>query len=374
LEIGTSVERLRELGYGLDCYGKPLVDDNQILELKPQDIVLPACPESPEEGADEILFRTTKFLDDLLVKLYGVKAFYKLKSTKDLAGHLVNALAPHTSSSVVARIVGFSKTQGFLAHPMLHAATRRDCDGDEASVTLLLDTLLNFSRQFLPNTRGATQDASLVLTSRVIPSEVDDMVFDVDVVWKYPLSFYEAALAYKGPWEVEIEQLGKRLNTPAQYEGMGFTHGISNINEGVMCSAYKTLPSMQEKLQGQMDLADRIRAVDEADVARLVIDKHFIRDIKGNLRKFSQQQFRCSNCNTKYRRPPLIGRCTECHGTIIFTISQGSIVKYLEPAISLATRYNLDAYMQQSLDLVKRRVEGVFGREPDKQVGLGSWF
>ena len=373
-EIGTSVERLRELGYEIDCYGKSLIEDTQVLELKPQDIVLPACPDSPEEGADEILFRTTQFLDDLLVKLYGVRPFFKLKSKKDLAGHLVNALAPHTSSSVVARIIGFSKTQGFLAHPMLHAATRRDCDGDEASVTLLLDTLLNFSRQFLPNTRGATQDASLVLTSRVIPAEVDDMVFDVDVVWRYPLSFYEAALAYKGPWEVEIEQLGKRLNTPGQYEGMGFTHGISNINEGVMCSAYKTLPSMQEKLQGQMDLADRIRAVDEADVARLVIDKHFIRDIKGNLRKFSQQQFRCSNCNTKYRRPPLIGRCTECHGTIIFTISQGSIVKYLEPAISLATRYNLDPYMQQRLGLVKRRVEGVFGKEQDKQVGLGSWF
>ena len=373
-EIGTSIEKLRSLGYTLDCYGKELTEEGQILEIKPQDIILPACPDSPEEGADDILFRTTKFLDDLLVRLYGVPAFYNLKTTKDLAGHLVNALAPHTSSSVVARIIGFSKTQGFFAHPMLHAATRRDCDGDEASVTLLLDTLLNFSRQFLPNTRGATQDASLVLTSRVIPSEVDDMVFDVDVVWKYPLSFYEAALEYGGPWEIEIEQLGKRLNTPAQYEGMGFTHGISNINQGVMCSAYKTLPSMQEKLQGQMDLADRIRAVDEADVAKLVINKHFIRDIKGNLRKFSQQVFRCSNCNTKYRRPPLVGRCTECQGTIIFTISQGSIVKYLEPAISLATKYNLDSYTQQSLDLVKRRVEGVFGREKDKQVGLGSWF
>ena len=89
---------------------------------------------------------------------------------------------------------------------MLHAATRRDCDGDEASVTLLLDALLNFSRSYLPSTRGATQDAPLVLTYQLIPSQVDDMIFDMDVVWKYPLEFYEACNSYKKPKEVKIEQ------------------------------------------------------------------------------------------------------------------------------------------------------------------------
>ncbi len=373
-EIGTGILRLKELGYLKDIHGRELMDDDQLLELKPQDLILPACPDSPDAGADKVLFNTTKCIDDMLALMYGLNGYYNLSSAQDLVGHLVMVLAPHTSAAIVGRILGFSQTQGLLAHPMLHAATRRDCDGDEACVTLLLDGLLNFSRQFLPATRGATQDAPLVLTSKVVPSEVDDMLFDLDVAWTYPLEFYEACLQFKKPWEVPIEKMGKRINTPLQYEGIGFTHGTSNINNGVLCSAYKILPSMEEKLRGQMDLADRIRAVDAADVARLVIEKHLIRDIRGNLRKFSTQEFRCVKCNEKFRRPPLIGKCTKCSGRILFTVSEGSVIKYLEPAISLAAKYHLPAYLQQSLALTKDRVEETFGREKEKQEGLGRWF
>jgi DNA polymerase II large subunit len=213
-----------------------------------------------------------------------------------------------------------------------------------------------------------------VLTSTLIPAEVDDMVHRLDITNKYPLEFYEAAQQHKMPWEVEIELLGSRLNTEKQYEGLGFTHTLSDINIGVLCSAYKTLPSMEEKLKGQMVIAEKIRAVDASDVAKLVIEKHFLKDIKGNLRKFSLQQFRCVKCNKKFRRPPLMGVCDDCNGRIIFTISEGSIVKYLEPAISLAKKYGVSPYIRQSLELTKRRVEEVFGKEKDKQEGLGRWF
>ena len=85
------------------------------------------------------------------------------------------------------------------------------------------------------------------------------------------------------------------------------------------------------------------------------------------------QQFRCVDCNEKFRRPPLAGKCS-CGGKIIFTISEGSVTKYLEPSISLATKYDLPSYIQQSLVLLQRRVEAVFGREKEKQEGLGRWF
>jgi DNA polymerase II large subunit len=373
-EIGASVEKLRELGYIEDMHGNKLGDVTQILELKPQDVILPACLESPNEGADKVLFRVAHFVDDLLTLLYHQKPFYNLKNEQDIVGHLVLALAPHTSAGIIGRIIGFSKTQGFFAHPMLHAATRRDLDGDEACVILLMDALLNFSRQFLPAHRGSVQDAPLVLTTRVIPGEVDDMIFDLDTVWRYPLEFYEAALEYKKPWEVQIETFGKRLNTPHQYEGLGFTHDSSDFNKGVNCSAYKLLPSMKDKLKGQMELARKIRAVNEAEVATLVIEKHFIKDIKGNLRKFSMQEFRCVKCNEIYRRPPLKGVCLKCEGKLIFTISEGSVIKYLEPSIELAKTYNLPAYLQHTLELTKRRIESVFGKDKEKQEGLNKWF
>lgn len=69
-----------------------------------------------------------------------------------------------------------------------------------------------------------------------------------------------------------------------------------------------------------------------------------------------------------------MGKCIKCGGKIIFTISEGSIIKYLEPAISLANKYNLPSYLKQTLDLTKRGVESLFGREKEKQEGLGKWF
>jgi DNA polymerase II large subunit len=131
---------------------------------------------------------------------------------------------------------------------------------------------------------------------------------------------------------------------------------------------------MEEKLKGQMDLAFKIRAVDTDDVARLVIEKHFIKDTKGNLRKFSMQEFRCVSCNEKFRRPPLAGKCTACGGKLVFTIAEGSVIKYLEPTVSLARAYNLSPYLRQSVELLQRQVESVFGKDKEKQVGLGAWF
>ncbi len=373
-EIGTSIEKLKELGYEKDIYRNELINENQVIELKPQDVVLPSCDGSSEEGADHILYRVTKFVDDLLEKFYGVEKFYNLKSRKDLVGHLILSLAPHTSAGIIGRIIGFSKTQGCYAHPLWHSAQRRDCDGDENGIMLLMDGLLNFSKHFLPNRRGSTQDAPLVLTSKIIPTEVDDMVFDMDTVSEYPLNFYSACMKYKMPWDVPIERLNDNLGTEKQFEKYWYTHETSSINGGVTNSAYKSLPTMKEKVLGQMDIAEKLRAVDESFVAQLVIERHFIRDIKGNLRKFSMQQFRCVGCNEKYRRPPLKGICLKCNGKIIFTISEGSVIKYLVPSLDLSTKYDLPVYLQQTLELTKKRIESVFGKDPEKQEGLNNWF
>ena len=373
-EIGTSLEKLKKLGYIKDVNSNDLVDENQVIEIFPQDIILPACDISPDEPSDEVLFRVSKFVDNLLERLYKLEPYYNCKNKEDLVGHYVLAMSPHTSAGILGRIIGFSKLQGFLTHPLMHSIMRRDIDGDEACVVLLMDALLNFSRKLLPGHRGARQDAPLVLTTKLIPKEVDDMIFDMDVVWKYPLELYEAAEKYKDPWEIKIEQVDDRLGTEKQYEDYGYTHEISDFNKGVRCSDYKSLPTMKEKVFGQMRIAEKVRAVDESDVARLVIERHFMRDIRGNLRKFSQQQFRCVSCNEKYRRPPLIGRCVKCNGRVIFTISEGTIIKYVEPAMSLVEKYNLPPYLKQSLEITNKMIISTFSKDPEKQEGLGKWF
>jgi DNA polymerase II large subunit len=123
-----------------------------------------------------------------------------------------------------------------------------------------------------------------------------------------------------------------------------------------------------------MELVEKLRSANTSDTAKLVLDRHFIKDIRGNLRGFSTQSFRCVSCNEIMRRPPLTGTCSVCRGKIIFTVNEGGIKKYLEPALELAYKYNVTPYMKQNLELIKRYIDSVFGRETEKQEALKKWF
>ena len=374
-EIQAPVARLKELGYSTDVYGAPLENDEQILELKPHDILIPSCPDTLDEKGDDVFIRICNFIDELLIRFYKTKPFYNVKKREDLIGQIAVCISPHNCACVAARIIGFSKSQTIFASPYIHAACRRDCDGDELAIMMLLDTLINFSRQYLPSHRGGTQDAPLVLNGRIRAGEVDDQILDLEMCWNYPLELYE--LSEKGGHhssEIKIDNVKYRLAKGIDpFTNVGFTHHTNDFNNSVTNSSYKTIPNMMEKVRAQMDLVNKLRAVDNADVARLIIDRHFMRDLRGNLRKFCEQEFRCVACNTKYRRPPLAGKCVKCMGKIIFTISYGSIVKYLEPASELAEKYNVPPYIKQSLLLTRRYIESIFGKETEKQEGLGKW-
>lgn len=373
-EIEVSIEKLKELGYTKDIYDEDLVNDNQILDMMPHDVLLPSSPDSPDEGADIVFSRVADFVDEELVRFYGMKPFYNIEKREDLIGKLGVCMAPHNCAGVVCRFIGFSNTLGLLASPYMHAAIRRDCDGDEASLMLLGDVLLNFSREFLPSHRGGTQDAPLVLNAKIDAGEVDDQILDFEYVREYPLELYRAAEQKKHSSEVKINDVRTLLKEGKDpFVGAGFTHDTTNFNDGVACSSYKTLPTMQEKLKHQMELVEKLRSADTADTARLVIDRHFVRDMKGNLRNFSIQSFRCVACNEIVRRPPLDGVCPKCRGKLIFTVHEGGIKKYLEPALDLAKKYNLSSYMKQNLELVKRSIDSIFGKELEKQTGLGDW-
>jgi len=375
-EVSVSIRKLKELGYEEDMYGNELVDENQIIELMPHDVLLPSPLESTDERADQVFIKVSHFIDDLLEKFYGLGSFYNLRSKEDLVGHLGVCMAPHNCAGVICRIIGFSNTQGLLASPYMHAAIRRDCDGDEAALMLLMDVLLNFSKEFLPSHRGGTQDAPLVLNAKIDAGEVDDAILDFEYSFGYPLELYHLAEQKKHSSEVKSIKVVKDIlrNGENPFINIGFTHDTPNFNDGVVCSNYKTLATMQDKVQHQMELVEKLRSVDTVDTARLIIERHFIRDLRGNLRNFSMQGFRCVMCNEIVRRPPLSGSCPVCKGKLIFTTHEGGIKKYLEPALALAEKYSTSSYIKQNLELVKRYIESIFGKELEKQEKLGEWF
>jgi DNA polymerase II large subunit len=374
-EIFVSVEKIKSLGYDKDIYGNDLVNENQIIELMPHDVILPSALESMDEKADDVFVRVCNFVDSLLVNFYGLKSIYNVKKREDLVGQIGVCMAPHNCAGVICRFIGFSNTLGLLASPYMHAAIRRDCDGDEAAIMLLGDVLLNFSRKFLPSHRGGTQDAPLVLNAKIDAGEVDDQILDFELTSEYPLELYVAAEQKKHSSEIKLITVKSYLKEGKDpFIGIGHTHETSNFNDGVVCSSYKMLATMKEKVHHQMGLVEKIRAVDTGETAKLIIDRHFLKDLKGNLRKFSMQGFRCVACNEIMRRPPLTGVCVKCGGKIIFTINEGGIKKYLEPALELSEKYHLSNYIKQNLQILKENIDSVFGKELEKQKALNEYF
>ena len=365
-EMGVRVEKLRELGYFKDYLGRELTDESQVLELMVQDIILPF-------NGIEYMMRSAKFVDELLQKFYSMPPYYKVETKEDLLGQLVIGLAPHTSAGIVGRIVGFTNANVGFAHPYWHAAKRRNCDGDEDAIMLLMDTLLNFSRKYLPEKRGGKMDAPLVVSTLLDPKEVDDEAHKMEIVDHYPLEFYEATWIGKGPSDVKIGIVADLLDKDP-YTGIKYTHDTYDVTGTVLQTRYVKLGTMEEKVNAQLKVAEKIRAVDERDVAELVINSHFLRDTYGNLRAFSMQKFRCVKCNASYRRVPLSGKCTKCGGKLLLTVSQGSIVKYLEISIKLSEKYGTGDYMKQRLQLLKRDIESLFTNDLSKQVSLSDYM
>ncbi|MGQ9721949.1 MAG: DNA polymerase II large subunit [Candidatus Jordarchaeum sp.] len=367
-EISVSVEKLRRLGYTKDYEGKPLENEEQIVELKPQDVII-------SENCVNHLARAANFIDELLTKFYVIPTYYQINSIEDLIGHLIIGLAPHTSVGIVGRIIGFTKAQVCYAHPYWHAAKRRNCDGDEDSIMLALDPLLNFSKLFLPKKRGGMMDTPLVIAVGLEPQEVDSESHNMDVMEQYPLEFYEKTLIYEDPKKNEklMDIISHRLGKPDQYENFKFTHPTKNIFQGPQSTRYKELKTMIEKVQAQLELSNKIRASDAKKVAIKITQKHFIRDIAGNLKAFSTQKSRCLNCNKKYRRPPLQGKCPSCGGKLVLTVYQAGIEKYLPFALSLSDKFDLPPYLKQRLKLLKQNIGLIFEEEKVKQAKLSEF-
>jgi len=366
-EIGLSVEKARSLGYEKDCRGNELKDGEQVVEIFPQDIVI-------DEKAGDFFVKVTKFLDEMLVRFYKQEAYFKAEKKEDLIGQLTLGLAPHTSAAAIGRILGYTKARACYCHPYLIQTRRRNCDGDQDSVMLLMDALLNFSHAYLPGSRGGRMDAPLVFTVALKPTEIDNECYDMEMSWDYPLEMYEAAQKIV-PADVEgIKKIENILGKVGQYSGFGYSHETTQFDAGPTVSMYVQLTTMEEKLRAQARLQGRIEAVDSKDALERVMVTHLLPDIIGNARAFSRQHFRCTACNAKIRRIPLDGKCPKCRKEkIILTVNEGGVRKYLDVAKRLAAEFELSSYLKQRLELVSQEIDSVFHNEQPEQKKLAEF-
>src|SRR5438445_174563 len=358
-EVGLSIEKAHLLGYEKDMEGKPLESPSQLCALEVQDLVVP-------ETCALYLLKASKFLDDLLSSYYGLARFYNASKSEDLIGRLVVGLSPHTSVGAVGRIVGFINASVCYAHPFWHAAKRRDCDGDEDSVSLLLDVLLNFSREFMPDRIGGLMDAPLLLSPLLNPAEIARQALNIENVSQLPVEFYEKTWQGAHPSEVEslVPTLNSNLGSGGEHWTIGFTHPTEDLDNGRLISSYKELPTMLDKVKEQLHLADQIVAVKGEEVAVKVLSTHILRDLVGNLRTFTSQRVRCTKCGSKPRRVPLGGSCHRCGGKLAATVFRGGVEKYLDVATEMVQRYNIREYYRQRLELIKVELAETFKALP----------
>ena len=389
-EVSVSWTTLKELGYTHDCHGDELQNDEQMLEIFPQDFIV-------AKNAGDYFVKAAKFIDEVLTRHYKMEPFYNVETPNDLVGQLICALAPHTSGGVLSRIIGWTDCSGGYAHPLFHAAKRRNCDGDEDAIMLLMDGLLNFSREILPANRGGLMDAPLVLTTRLNPTEVDKEALNVDSGWFYERDFYEATLNQPHPKTISdrIDFVERRLGTVAAVRGYGYTHGCNSIDEGPALCAYKTLDTMIDKMNGQLDLGHKLRGVNVRTVASSVVRSHFLPDLRGNMNAFARQKVRCLKCAHSYRRLPVAGKCIQkrkvtgrglsavgvmksegdqCGGKLALTVSEGAVRKYIKVTKHVMATYGVDSYTKQNVEWLSDSTDSLFKNDRAKQMSLADFL
>ncbi len=366
-QIQTSIQKLREIGYSKDIHGDPLERDDQTIELLMQDIIVPF-------EAGTFFVSVAKYVDDLLVHQYNLEPYYKVENLQDLIGHLIVGLAPHTSVGIVGRLVGFSSAQACFATPYWHSAKRRDCDGDGDSVLLLMDVLLNFSKKFLPSIIGGLMDAPLLIQPLILPREVQRQAHHMDIAFSYPLEFYSFAEKKASPTEVKCVELVKnRLGTPKQYCDFGFTHDTNLITVKQSRSSYSTLVTLTEKLDRQIEIAEKINAVNPNEVVKSVLRTHLLPDIIGNTKAYTSQRLRCKNCSAKYRRMPVKGVCLQCGGELQPSVTRGSVEKYLQLGLRLSAKYDVGEYLRSRFVLASEELATLFKPE-GHQSDINDYF
>jgi DNA polymerase II large subunit len=361
----TSIEKLRELGYNEDYFGRDLTLPDQLVELLMQDVVIPL-------DAAKHLLNVAKFIDEELVKLYGLEPFYNASSIEDLVGHMIVGLAPHTSVGIIGRIIGFTDSQVCLGSPVWHSAKRRDCDGDADSLILLMDAFLNFSYDFLPDKIGGLMDAPLLIQPIVLPYEVQRQAHNVDVVPVYPLEFYEATWKQSkaGDLSAKIETIKNRIGNENQFFNYAFTHFTGLLTTNGQRSAYSRLNTMDEKLEMQIATAKLINAVDPDEVVSMVLMTHILPDIMGNMRSYSSQSFRCGRCGEKYRRMPIMGKCIGCENELLQTVTRGSVEKYLGIATNMCNQFKINDYLHSRVESLTMELKLIFKEQKKEQSSL----
>lgn len=365
-QLHIPLYKLHELGYTTDVEGKPLESDDQVVELRHQDVILPT-------SAADHLKRLSNYIDDLLTRFHKTNAFYNVTAPDDLIGSLVVGISPRSSVGVVGRLIGFVDAQVCFAHPLWHSAKRRTCGGDVDSVTLLMDVFLNYAPDLCPDQVGGPLDTPAVIEPLVFPTDSTIGTPRIEMMSTYPLEFYIRTQESPSPKDIEplISTLQSESSEHKKFlSGYHYTHP-TKILFVTQRSVFASPGTMPDKINKQILVATKIQAADVNSLVSAVLENYIIRQLMDDLETYSSQPFRCKGCGERYRRPTLRGVCLTCGRELQPTMTLASLAKYAFLAEDLAKLYNISPITRTKITIALENLQLLSGSK--KQATLSDF-
>lgn len=252
--VETSVEKIKWMGYEADVFIEKLSSDDQYIQIKPYDIII------PKEAAN-LFLKVARYLDELLIRVYKLKEYYKAEAPEDLLGHLVVLVPEGTNTGLILRIIGFTKDNVAYIHPSTSKVLNINFGFQLGKLSLLLDTLINFSKFY-------------------VEEEVDG----------FP-SFIQPV-----------------LKKDAKNESFYFSH--INLRKGPLDKI--SFKDTNEVLQFQLQLIREVTALSKKEVIHQVMTVAIIKNLFDFIVNATTGKFTCSGCNLLLRRVPLSRKCPIC--------------------------------------------------------------
>jgi len=255
-DINVSIEDLRKLGYEEDIFGRPLVSNDQQIYLKPFDVII------PKDLAKELI-NVMKYMDELLLRYYGDRPFFKVETLNDLLGHLIVSTSSHTSLGTILRIIGFTNDGTCYVNPLV-LKLKKAKSGAKSFYSLLLDVLVNSSLTLIPK------------------EEYDG----------YPIFLQPV------------------LHGNTHFKNVFYHNQFINFKKLI---TYKDeAKSIDSRINFQLQLIRKIRNLMQDDSIILIIMKNIYPSLIDLVKEVTSQKFICSNCGMVLRRAPLLKECPNC--------------------------------------------------------------
>jgi DNA polymerase II large subunit len=336
-QISVDKDILLKLGYHEDIFGNELKSNDQILSIKPQDVII------SYKLADQ-LRRVADFIDETLTSLYQQEAFFQIKSIDDLIGHLIVGIPQNNECGIVGRIIGFTNLDACFSSTQWSTFTKGISQNNEYAIMLLLDVLINFSKKFLTNERAIYMNP-FYLQLRTTPISAKNANVSLNISSLNTVK--KASDNIKTNLTTEEFKIfySKHHNTMCLW---------SEISDSIQITRNKAEKSLLNLAQIQLSILNKTTNLTN-DIIIGMIQDYLLPFLRKQIKEFGTK-YRCQHCNKTYRRPPISSSCIVCNKQVKPTISLDTIETVYNFITVLTESSGINQRLRDELTIIKENI------------------